>query len=134
MKACVDREMPKPRLLSGDNPQIAKADGDAPVQASIAAIPGSKQDVARRLDALVVRTVLGVRKAVKWRAVCRDGVRCEPPVEVTFAGRRTLRPSCARGHLCAPQPATTMAFLPTDLPESPCPTSPPSAIPAPIRS
>src|SRR5438874_5100410 len=54
------------KLLSGGNPQIAKADGDAPVQAYIAAMPGWKRDVGRRLDALIVRTVPGVRKAVKW--------------------------------------------------------------------
>ena len=53
-------------LLSGGNPQIAKADGDAPVQAFIAAMPGWKRDVGRRLDALIVRTVPGVRKAVRW--------------------------------------------------------------------
>ena len=56
----------KPALLAGGNPQIAKADGDAPVQAYIAAMPGWKRDVGRRLDALIVRTVPGVRKAVKW--------------------------------------------------------------------
>ena len=56
----------KPKLLAGGNPQIAKADGDAPVQAFIAAMPGWKRDVGRRLDALIVRTVPGVRKAVKW--------------------------------------------------------------------
>lgn len=55
-------------LLSGDNPQIAKAEGDAPVQAYIAAIPGWKRDVARRLDSLVVRAVPDVRKAVKWNS------------------------------------------------------------------
>jgi hypothetical protein len=58
----------KPRLLSGGNPQIAKADGDAPVQAYIAAMPGWKSDVGRRLDALIVRTVPNVRKAVKWNS------------------------------------------------------------------
>ena len=58
----------KPTLLSGGNPQIAKADGDAPVQAYIAAMPGWKRDVGRRLDALIVRTVPGVRKAVKWNS------------------------------------------------------------------
>ena len=58
----------KPALLAGDNPQIAKADGDAPVQAYIAAIPGWKRDVGRRLDALIVRTVPAVRKAVKWNS------------------------------------------------------------------
>jgi len=56
----------KPKLLSGDNPQIAKADGDAPVQTYIAGIPGWKGDVGRRLDALIVRTVPRVRKAVRW--------------------------------------------------------------------
>ncbi len=58
----------KPILLAGGNPQIAKADGDTPVQAYIAAMPGWKRDVGRRLDALVVRTVPGVRKAVKWNS------------------------------------------------------------------
>ena len=58
----------KPTLLSGGNPQIAKGDGDAPVQAYIAAAPGWKRDVLRRLDALVARTVPGVRKAVKWNS------------------------------------------------------------------
>jgi hypothetical protein len=55
-------------LLSGGNPQIAKAEGDAPVQAYIAALPGWKRDIAKRLDALVVRTVPNVRKAVKWNS------------------------------------------------------------------
>ncbi|CAH1690444.1 conserved hypothetical protein [Hyphomicrobiales bacterium] len=58
----------EPALLSGGNPQIAKADGDAPVQAYIAAMPGWKQDVGRRLDALITRTVPDVRKAVKWNS------------------------------------------------------------------
>ena len=53
-------------LLSGGNPQIAKADGDAPVQAYIAAMPGWKSDVGKRLDALIERKVPKVRKAVKW--------------------------------------------------------------------
>jgi hypothetical protein len=58
----------KPRLLAGGNPQISKADGDAPVQAYLAAVPGWKRDVARRVDALITRTVPGVRKAVKWNS------------------------------------------------------------------
>ncbi|MGE0426126.1 MAG: DUF1801 domain-containing protein [Reyranellaceae bacterium] len=62
------RATAKPRLLAGGNPQIAKGDGDAPVQAYIAAIPGWKQDVARRLDAIITRTLPGVRKAVKWNS------------------------------------------------------------------
>ena len=62
------RKAAKPALLAGGNPQIAKAEGDAPVQAYIAAMPGWKRDVGRRLDALIVRTVPGVRKAVKWNS------------------------------------------------------------------
>jgi hypothetical protein len=55
-------------LLSGGNPQIAKADGNAPVQAYVAAMPGWKREVGRRLDALIERTVPGVSKAVKWNS------------------------------------------------------------------
>lgn len=58
----------KPTLLSGGNPQIAKGYGDAPVQAYIAAMPGWKKDVGRRLDALIARSVPGLRKAVKWNS------------------------------------------------------------------
>ncbi|MCS7064354.1 MAG: hypothetical protein NZM04_10020, partial [Methylacidiphilales bacterium] len=54
------------RLLSGGNPQIAKADGDAPVQAYIAAMPGWKRDVGQHLDALITRLVPQVCKAVRW--------------------------------------------------------------------
>jgi len=55
-------------LLSGGNPQIAKGEGDAPVQAYIAALPGWKRDTGARLDALIVRSVRKVRKAVKWNS------------------------------------------------------------------
>jgi hypothetical protein len=58
----------KAAVLSGGNPRIAKADGDAPVQAYIAAMPGWKREVAERLDALIVRSVPDVRKAVKWNS------------------------------------------------------------------
>ena len=58
----------EPVLLSGGNPQIPKGYGDEPVQAYIAAMPGWKRDVGRRLDALIVRTVPDVRKAVKWNS------------------------------------------------------------------
>ncbi|TBY79098.1 DUF1801 domain-containing protein [Rhizobium leguminosarum bv. viciae] len=58
----------EPVLLSGGNPQIAKGYGDAPVQAYIAAMPGWKSDVGRRLDALITRTVPRVYKAVKWNS------------------------------------------------------------------
>jgi hypothetical protein len=58
----------KPKLLSGGNPQIAKGDGDAPVQAYIDAMPGWERDVGKRIDKLVVRAVPGVQKAVKWNS------------------------------------------------------------------
>jgi hypothetical protein len=67
-KAAVKPGAAKPTLLSGGNPQIAKAYGDAPVQAYIAAMPGWKSDVGRRLDALIASTVPNVHKAVKWNS------------------------------------------------------------------
>ena len=96
------RKAAKPTLLSGGNPQIAKADGDAPVQAYIAAMPGWKRDVGRRLDALIARTVPGVRKAVKWNSPFY-GIEGEGwflsfhcftrYVKVTFFRGASLRPS-----------------------------------------
>jgi hypothetical protein len=62
------KKQAKPRLLSGGNPQIAKGVGSAPVRAYIAAIPGWKRKTARQVDALVTRTVPGVKKAVKWNS------------------------------------------------------------------
>ena len=92
----------KPVLLSGGNPQIAKGDGDAPVQAYIAAMPGWKRDVGRQLDALIVRTVPGVRKAVKWNSPFYGvedqggwflGFHCFTKyVKVTFFRGTSLRP------------------------------------------
>jgi hypothetical protein len=64
----VARKDMKPKLLAGGNPQIPKGDGDEPVQAYIAAMPGWKRGVGRRLDDLVVRAVPDVRKAVKWNS------------------------------------------------------------------
>lgn len=58
----------QPKLLSGGNPQIPKGEGDGPVQAYIAAMPGWKSDVGRRLDALIAQAAPGVRKAVKWNS------------------------------------------------------------------
>lgn len=58
----------KPKLLSGGNPQIPKGDGDGPVQAYVAAMPGWKRGVGRSLDALVERCVPDVRKAVRWNS------------------------------------------------------------------
>ncbi|WP_026618831.1 hypothetical protein M728_002322 [Ensifer sp. WSM1721] len=67
-KAAPNQVTAEPVLLSGGNPQIAKGYGDAPVQAYIAAMPGWKSDLGRRLDEIIVRTVPGVRKAVKWNS------------------------------------------------------------------
>ncbi|MBB3311091.1 hypothetical protein FHT78_002835 [Rhizobium sp. BK196] len=58
----------EPKLLSGGNPQIVKGEGDGPVQAYIAAMPGWKSDVGRRLDALIMQTVPDAHKAVKWNS------------------------------------------------------------------
>jgi hypothetical protein len=58
----------KPKLLAGGNPQIPKGDGDEPVQAYIAAMPGWKHDIGRRLDDLIVEAVPEVQKAVKWNS------------------------------------------------------------------
>jgi hypothetical protein len=68
MSGKTSRKSTKSTLLSGGNPQIAKGEGDAPVRAYIAAMPGWKRDVGRRLDAIIVRTVPGVHKAVKWNS------------------------------------------------------------------
>ena len=67
-KAAAKQVTTKPVLLSGGNPQIAKGEGDAPVQAYIAAMPGWKQGVGQRLDSLITRTVPDVHKAVKWNS------------------------------------------------------------------
>jgi hypothetical protein len=91
----------KPRLLSGGNPQIPKADGDEPVQAYIAAMPGWKSELGRRLDDLIVRAVPDVRKAVKWNQpfyAVEDqrwfvSFRCFTRyVKVTFFRGTSLRP------------------------------------------
>jgi hypothetical protein len=91
----------EPVLLSGGNPQIAKGLGDAPVQAYIAALPGWKGEVGRRLDALVVRTVPTVQKAVKWNSPLYGiegqgwflGVHCFTKyVKLTFFRGMSLRP------------------------------------------
>src|SRR3954468_24188181 len=60
--------MPKPKLLSGGNPQIAKGEGNAPVRAYFDALPGWKRKLGKRLDALIVKTLPGVQKAVKWNS------------------------------------------------------------------
>jgi hypothetical protein len=67
-KAATTKRSGRPVLLAGGNPQIAKADGDAPVQQYIAAMPGWKRDVGRRLDALVARCVPDAQRAVRWNS------------------------------------------------------------------
>jgi hypothetical protein len=91
----------KPKLLAGGNPQIAKGDGDAPVQAYIAAMPGWKRDIGAQLDALITRTVPRVQKAVRWNSPfygVKDngwflGVHCLTKyVKVTFFRGIELKP------------------------------------------
>ena len=100
-KAAAKRIAAKPALLSGGNPQIAKAYGDAPVQTYIAAMPGWKSAVGRRLDALIVRTVPGVYKAVKWNTPFYGiegqgwflGIHCFTKyIKVAFFRGTSLRP------------------------------------------
>jgi hypothetical protein len=101
-KAAAKQPAAKPVLLSGGNPQIAKGYGDAPVQAYIAAMPGWKRDLGRQLDALIVRTVPGVHKAIKWNSPFY-GVEEQGPwflsfhcftkyIKVTFFRGTSLRP------------------------------------------
>ncbi|MBZ0113138.1 MAG: DUF1801 domain-containing protein [Thermoanaerobaculia bacterium] len=91
----------QPILLSGGNPQIAKADGDAPVQEYIAAMPVWKGEVGRQLDALIVSTVPAVRKAVRWNTPFYGvegngwflGFHCYTKyIKVTFLNGGSLKP------------------------------------------
>ena len=100
-KTAAKRATTKPVILSGGNPRIAKACGDAPVQAYIEAMPGWKRDVGRRLDALIVRTVPGLRKTVKWNSPLYGvegqgwflGIHCFAKyVKVAFFRGASLRP------------------------------------------
>jgi hypothetical protein len=73
MRTASRKKTTKPRgtaakLLSGGNPRVPKADGDAPVQLYIRSMPGWKKNVGRRIDELIVRTLPRVRKAVKWNS------------------------------------------------------------------
>jgi hypothetical protein len=98
-KAAAKRGVAKSTLLTGGNPQIAKADGDAPMQAYIATMPGWKRNVGRRLDTFIVP---GVRKAVKWNSPLYGvegqgwvlGIHCFTKcVKVAFFRGTSLRPA-----------------------------------------
>lgn len=95
-----------PKLLSGDNPQIPKGHGDEPVQAYIAAIPGWKSDVARRVDALIIRAAPKVKKAVKYNSPLYglDGETWFMSMHV-FA--RYVKVAFFKGALLEPQPPGT---------------------------
>lgn len=95
------RSKQKPKLLSGGNPQIPKGDGDGPVQAYIAAMPGWKHDIGKKLDVLITRTVPAVQKAVRWNSPFYGlpgqgwflGVHCLTKyVKVTFFRGLSLKP------------------------------------------
>lgn len=100
-KAAAKKSAAKPKLLSGDNPQIPKGYGDAPVQAYLDAVPDWKQDVARRVDKLIVAAVPKVKKAVKWNTplygleddVFFIGYHCfKNYLKVTFFNGASLKP------------------------------------------
>ena len=100
-RAGARRGTAQPTLLSGGNPHIAKGDGDAPVQAYIAAMPGWKREVGRRPDRLIVGTVPGVRKAIRWNSPFYGiegqgwflGIHCFTSyVKVAFFRGASLRP------------------------------------------
>jgi hypothetical protein len=93
----------EPVLLAGGNPQIAMGDGDAPVQAYIAAMPGWKREVGRRLDALVVRSVPGLRKAVKWNSALY-GVAGQGWFLTVHCFAKYVRLAFVRGALLEPVP------------------------------
>jgi hypothetical protein len=97
------RRIATPALLSGGNPQIAKADGDAPVQAYIAAMPGWKRDLGRGLDALIMRTVPGVRKAVKWNSPLY-GIEAKAGSSAFIASRTTSKWLSSAERHCIPFP------------------------------
>ncbi len=104
-RAVKARRGKQPVLLSGGNPQIAKADGDAPVQAYIAAIPGWRRDVAQRLDALIVRNVPHVRKAVKWNSPFY-GIDGQGWFAAFHVFNRYIKLTFFRGTSLAPPPAS----------------------------
>ena len=100
-KPSTGKKAGEPKLLSGGNPQIAKGYGDAPVQAYIAAIPGWKREVGRRLDVLITRAIPKVNKAVKWNSPLYGmedqhwflGIHCfNKYVKVAFFKGVALRP------------------------------------------
>jgi hypothetical protein len=114
--------MTEPKLLSGGNPQIPKGDGDAPVQAYIAAMPGWKSAAGHKLDKLIEKTVPGVKKAVKWNSPFYGvegqgwflGYHCfNKYIKVTFfrgAGLKPLPPVGSKDpntryvHICEDEP------------------------------
>jgi hypothetical protein len=104
-RAAAKRVAAKPTLLAGGNPQMAKGDGDVLVQAYIAAMPGWKRNIGRRLDALIVRTVPDVCKAIKWNSPLYGveghgwflGIHCFTKyVKVAFFRGASLRPRPAQ--------------------------------------
>ena len=99
--------MTEPKLLSGGNPQIPKGDGDGPVQAYIAAMPGWKRDIGRRLDALVAAAAPGVKKAVKWNSPFY-GMEDQGGWFLTFhCFTRYVKVAFLRGALLDPPPPET---------------------------
>lgn len=94
----------KPKLLSGGNPQIPKGDGDAPVQAYIAAMPGWKHGIGKRLDKLIEKTVPGVLKAVRWNSPFYSAPDQEGWFLAYHCFDRYLKVTFAAGTKLDPQP------------------------------
>lgn len=103
-KTTARRQAPKrPRLLSGGNPQIAKADGDAPVQAYLRALPGWKRPIGERIDRLIERAVPNVKKAVKWSSPLY-GIEGRGYFASLHAFERFMRVTFFRGVSLSPLP------------------------------
>lgn len=100
----------KPALLSGGNPQIPKGEGDGPVQAYIAAMPGWKRALGERMDALIGKAVPGVRKAVKWNSPLY-GAPGEPGWFVSWhCFDKYIKVSFFRGASLTPVPEVTSKY------------------------
>jgi hypothetical protein len=97
----------KPPLLSGGNPQIPKCEGDAPVQTYIAAMPGWKSEVGRRLDSIIAATVPAVRKAVKWNSPFYGAPGAEGWFLSFHVFTRYVKVTFFRGTSLNPMPAGT---------------------------
>jgi hypothetical protein len=94
----------RPVLLAGGNPQVAKADGDGPVEAYMAAVPGWKRDIVRRVDEIIVRTVPAVSKSVRWNSPMY-GIRGQGWFASVHVFTRAVKVTFFKGTSLSPPPA-----------------------------